>query len=294
MDGQGVWGAFVRIILPIALPGMVAAFVLSLVLTWNEYFFASLLTSTDAKTLPVMVASQTGSQGVNWWSMAAISFAAILPLIVVGVLLERFIIKGMSAGRREVARPVGRRSLHVRVAGAHRVRRLAEHVAQPQDEDLEDEEHRALEERAHRQDRAPPRSLAIVCAGMTRRSSASAAVSPAGSAVTTMHPGARFLRDLAQGRRGRERPGPRRTEEQVAGSERERGHVALHADLATEVVEPHRERPHHQALAPAAIEHHAARAGDRAHGRLERVPAGSSIRPATSASSAAASRMLTR
>jgi len=98
VDGQGVWGAFARIVMPIALPGMIAAFILSLVLTWNEYFFASLLTSTDAKTLPVMVASQTGSQGINWWSMAAISFAAILPLIVVGVLLERFIIRGMSAG----------------------------------------------------------------------------------------------------------------------------------------------------------------------------------------------------
>lgn len=98
VDGQGVWGAFVRIILPIALPGMVAAFVLSLVLTWNEYFFAALLTSTNAKTLPVMVASQTGSQGISWWTMAAISFAAVLPLLVVGILLERFIIRGMAAG----------------------------------------------------------------------------------------------------------------------------------------------------------------------------------------------------
>jgi multiple sugar transport system permease protein len=98
VDGQGVWGAFAKIILPIALPGMVAAFVLSLVLTWNEYFFASLLTSTNANTLPVMVASQTGSQGISWWSMAAISFAAILPLLIVGVLLERYIIKGMAAG----------------------------------------------------------------------------------------------------------------------------------------------------------------------------------------------------
>jgi multiple sugar transport system permease protein len=98
VDGLGVWGAFARIILPIALPGMIAAFVLSLVLTWNEYFFASLLTSTNTITLPVMVASQTGSQGISWWTMAAISFAAILPLIVVGVLLERFIIRGMSAG----------------------------------------------------------------------------------------------------------------------------------------------------------------------------------------------------
>ena len=98
VDGLSIWGAFVSIILPIALPGMVASFIIALVLTWNEYFFAALLTSSHAKTLPVMVASQTGSQGISWWSMAALSFAAILPLIVIGILLERFIIKGMAAG----------------------------------------------------------------------------------------------------------------------------------------------------------------------------------------------------
>ncbi|RLP22105.1 carbohydrate ABC transporter permease [Mesorhizobium sp. YM1C-6-2] len=98
VDGLSIWGAFFQIILPIALPGMVAAFILSLVLTWNEYFFAALLTSTHANTLPVMVASQTGSQGISWWSMAALSFAAILPLIVIGILLERYLIKGMTAG----------------------------------------------------------------------------------------------------------------------------------------------------------------------------------------------------
>ena len=98
VDGLSIWGAFVTIILPIALPGMVASFIIALVLTWNEYFFAALLTSSHAKTLPVMVASQTGSQGISWWSMAALSFAAILPLLVIGIVLERFIIKGMAAG----------------------------------------------------------------------------------------------------------------------------------------------------------------------------------------------------
>ena len=98
VDGLGIWGAFIQIVLPIALPGMVAAFILSLVLCWNEYFFAALLTATDAKTLPVMVASQTGSQGINWWSMAALSSAAILPLVVVAIFLEKYIIKGMAAG----------------------------------------------------------------------------------------------------------------------------------------------------------------------------------------------------
>jgi multiple sugar transport system permease protein len=83
---------------PIALPGMVAAFIIAFILCWNEYFFAALLTSTKAKTLPVMVASQTGSQGISWWSMAAISSAAILPLIVIGIFLERYIVKGLTAG----------------------------------------------------------------------------------------------------------------------------------------------------------------------------------------------------
>jgi multiple sugar transport system permease protein len=98
VDGLSIWGAFFTIILPIALPGMVAAFILSLVLSWNEYFFAALLTSSQANTLPVMVASQTGSQGINWWAMAALATAAILPLIVIGIVLERFIIRGMAAG----------------------------------------------------------------------------------------------------------------------------------------------------------------------------------------------------
>jgi multiple sugar transport system permease protein len=98
VDGCTTWSAFFRIVLPIAMPGMVAAFILSFVLCWNEYFFAALLTSTDAKTLPVMVASQTGSQGINWWSMAALATAAIAPLVLIGVLLERYIVKGLTAG----------------------------------------------------------------------------------------------------------------------------------------------------------------------------------------------------
>ena len=98
IDGATTWGAFLRVVLPIALPGMTAAFILSVILCWNEYFFASLLTSTDAKTLPVMLASQTGSQGIDWWSMAALSTAAIAPLVVIGVFLERYIVKGLTAG----------------------------------------------------------------------------------------------------------------------------------------------------------------------------------------------------
>ena len=98
VDGCSIWGAFLRIVVPMALPGMVAAFILSTVLCWNEYFFASLLTGFDAQTLPVMVASQTGSQGINWWTMAALSTAAIAPLVFIGIFLERYIVMGLTAG----------------------------------------------------------------------------------------------------------------------------------------------------------------------------------------------------
>ena len=98
VDGSTTWGAFLRIVAPIAAPGAVAAFIISVIICWNEYIFAALLTSTTAKTLPVAVASQTGSQGINWWSMAAISTAAIAPLALIGILLERYIVKGLTAG----------------------------------------------------------------------------------------------------------------------------------------------------------------------------------------------------
>jgi multiple sugar transport system permease protein len=98
VDGLSIWGAFFRIVIPLVLPGMVAAFIIALVLCWNEYFFAALLTSTNSNTLPVMIASQTGSQGINWWSMAALSAAGIMPLVLVGILLEKHIIAGMTAG----------------------------------------------------------------------------------------------------------------------------------------------------------------------------------------------------
>ena len=98
VDGSTIFGAFLRIVIPVAGPGLVAAFILVVVFCWNEYFFAAVLSRTDATTVPYMVAAQVSSQGVTWWSMAAIATAAIAPLIVIGVVLERYIVKGLTAG----------------------------------------------------------------------------------------------------------------------------------------------------------------------------------------------------
>ena len=98
VDGASVWMSFFKIVLPIVLPGIASAFILCLILCWNEFFLAALITSTDAKTMPVMVASQISSQSIKWWNMAAISAALCLPLIIVAIFLERYIVKGMAAG----------------------------------------------------------------------------------------------------------------------------------------------------------------------------------------------------
>ncbi len=98
VDGSTILGAFARIVVPVAAPGLVAAFILAVIFSWNEYFFAAILSRTDATTVPYMVAAQVSSQGVQWWAMAAIATAAITPLIVIGIFLERFIVQGLTAG----------------------------------------------------------------------------------------------------------------------------------------------------------------------------------------------------
>ena len=96
VDGASVWVSFFKVVFPIVLPGIVSAFLLCLILCWNEYFLAALITSTDAKPMPVMVASQISSQSIRWWTMAAVSFALCFPLILVAIFLERYIVKGMA------------------------------------------------------------------------------------------------------------------------------------------------------------------------------------------------------
>jgi multiple sugar transport system permease protein len=98
VDGATLIGAFLRIVVPLAGPGMVAAFILSVILSWNEYFFATVLTSLNAVTMPVLIATQVSSQGIKWWAMAAVATAAIAPLVIIGVFLERYIVRGLTAG----------------------------------------------------------------------------------------------------------------------------------------------------------------------------------------------------
>jgi multiple sugar transport system permease protein len=98
IDGCSRVGTFLRIALPLALPGVIAAYLLVLVFTWNEYFLAVNLTSADAQTMPVLIAGQSTGRGLLWWSMSAMATASIAPMVIIGLVLERYIVKGLTAG----------------------------------------------------------------------------------------------------------------------------------------------------------------------------------------------------
>lgn len=98
VDGHSVIGAFTRIAVPIAAPGMVAAFILVVIFSWNEYLFSAVLTSSSAYTMPLLIATQVSSQGVKFWTMAAIGTATVAPLLVIAIMLERYIVRGLTAG----------------------------------------------------------------------------------------------------------------------------------------------------------------------------------------------------
>ena len=99
IDGCGPWSTLIRVTLPLAAPGIFTAAILILIYAWNEFFFALLiLTQPEQQTLPVGIALFQGEFTMPWGELAAASVVATLPLIVVVLLCQRWIVSGLSAG----------------------------------------------------------------------------------------------------------------------------------------------------------------------------------------------------
>lgn len=99
VDGCSAWGAMMRIMIPLAAPGIFTAAILIFVYAWNEFFFALLiLTQPEQQTLPVGIALFQGEFTMPWGELAAASVLATLPLVVLVILFQRWIISGLSAG----------------------------------------------------------------------------------------------------------------------------------------------------------------------------------------------------
>ncbi len=98
VDGATRWTAFVKIVLPLSAPGLASVSIFSFVFSWNEYLYALMLTDFNAITMPVYIAGQNTQRGVEWWYISALALTAVVPVIIVGLLLERFITRGLVAG----------------------------------------------------------------------------------------------------------------------------------------------------------------------------------------------------
>jgi multiple sugar transport system permease protein len=99
LDGATRFGIFWEIVLPLTRPGLAATTLLTLILNWNEYLFAVFLTTSKAQTMPIMVAAKNaGEKGILWWEMCAIIVVMIIPVIIMAIVLQRFISKGVLLG----------------------------------------------------------------------------------------------------------------------------------------------------------------------------------------------------
>ncbi len=98
VDGATRWQAFLRIVLPLSAPGLVSVAILAFIFAWNEYLYALMLTNFDAITLPVLIVAQNTARGVDWWYIAALSTISITPVMLLGLALQRFVVRGLVAG----------------------------------------------------------------------------------------------------------------------------------------------------------------------------------------------------
>ena len=98
IDGAGVGQAFVRVVLPLSTPGLAATAILCFLYAWNDFFFALILTRTEAMTAPVAVVNFMNYEGWEWGKIAAGGTLVMLPVLVFSMLVRRFLVRGLTAG----------------------------------------------------------------------------------------------------------------------------------------------------------------------------------------------------
>jgi sorbitol/mannitol transport system permease protein len=98
VDGTTLFQEFRHVILPLAMPGLVATVLLCLIFTWNEFFIAFNVTITKAAPLSVFIVSFKTSEGLFWAKMSAAATITALPVIVAGWLAQRQLVRGLTAG----------------------------------------------------------------------------------------------------------------------------------------------------------------------------------------------------
>ncbi|MFN0114224.1 MAG: carbohydrate ABC transporter permease [Paracoccaceae bacterium] len=100
IDGSSGVGVFFKICLPQVVAGLAATFVFGLILTWNEFLFALLLSGSDTRTVPVAMnqAVSSGGRGTDWTLLAAIETLFLIPVFLVTFFLQDHLLRGVTFG----------------------------------------------------------------------------------------------------------------------------------------------------------------------------------------------------
>jgi multiple sugar transport system permease protein len=98
IDGCNLWQTFTRVALPVVRPGLWVTSLFSLLLAYNEFLFALVLTGPGTKTLPVAIA-EYGGEDINYWSLsAAAAIGIMLPIVAFMMFLQRHLVRGIAFG----------------------------------------------------------------------------------------------------------------------------------------------------------------------------------------------------
>ena len=98
VDGASILQVFFWILLPISGPGIVTGSILAFVFSWNNFMFSIVLATNRTKTLPVAVYNFISYAQIDWGGLMAAAVVITLPVLVLALLMQRYIVKGLTAG----------------------------------------------------------------------------------------------------------------------------------------------------------------------------------------------------
>ncbi|RKL66995.1 sugar ABC transporter permease [Salipaludibacillus neizhouensis] len=98
IDGCNIFTAFIKVILPVSLPGLATAAIFCFMLAWNDFLFALLLTSTNAKTATVGISEFLTAYNLDLGPMTAAAVSFSLPVMIFSIIVQRYIVSGMTLG----------------------------------------------------------------------------------------------------------------------------------------------------------------------------------------------------
>ncbi len=98
IDGCSKFKAFLRVAVPTAAPGIVATGVLCLMFSWNDYAFASIFTGNGTQTVPIAASLLVSQQGIKWGQAMATGTVIIMPMLICGLLVRKYMVRGLSMG----------------------------------------------------------------------------------------------------------------------------------------------------------------------------------------------------